>query len=123
MTSDETQELGREGLEAHGNGESFPSALDVWDASETPEGHQTYVVQALEVSSRVADVQGAVWVDIARQHFPMKTQVKTILLAVVAGMLREEPTAEDRYRVLDAGNARERSMRPKPRETPEYEVA
>lgn len=126
MTSEETQELGREGLEALGSGETFPPRPGAWDSSDTPEGKQTYIVQQLDLGSRPdADLEaGSVWVDVARQHFPMKTQVKTVLIAVVADLLGDEPTRDDRYRILDAaGNGRERSMRPKPRETPEYEVA
>lgn len=93
---------------------------EAWDRSETPDGQATYVVQQRE---RMPDSEDGLerWADVARQHFPLKTQTKTVLLAVI-GLLGLEPVEVDAFRVLDADNARLRRLRPKPRDTPEYEI-
>lgn len=95
--------------------------VPVWDPTDTPEGQATYVVQRLMIEG-APDPESALWQDVARQHFPLKTQAKTVLLTVVVELLKHEPTEADRYRVLNAENARDRKLKPKQRSAPEYEV-
>lgn len=105
------------GIAETGTAES-PVAL--WDGTETPKGKATYVVQRYIGREERSDER--VWEDVARQHFPLKTQAKTVLLTVVVEMMRLQPIVTDRFRVLDASASRERALVPKPREAPEYEV-
>lgn len=98
------------------------SKVSVWDTTDTPDGQATYVVQQLRLPAAGGGGVRNVWVDVARLHFPLKTQAKTVLLTVVVERLGHEPTEGDRYRVLNAENARERKLKPKQRSAPEYEV-
>lgn len=127
MSVEQDQELGQRGLAAHAAGEAAPveaPPAEMWDTTETPDGKQTYVVQMVEPGSWEDEEtarEGAVWVDVARQHFPMKTQIKTVLTQVV-GLLPGAPAPTDVFRVLNVEAARPVRLRPKPPVAPEYEV-